>query len=167
MHVRNVLHAACWKYRTQKWRKKIPSGHRRKTISGYIFTTKACIDNRKKLVKHQYLSRSSHNMVNFGPLAAEICWRVWAPQQISTGFAFVTAPHSSSEHQPNFPTGRPSRWALVHILSIHLNYSQRGHAASQCKIHIHTFHFWEHIDISDVNTDRESLHCTQCTFALL
>ena len=26
-------------------------------------------------------------MVNFGPLAAEIGWRVWGPQQISTGFA--------------------------------------------------------------------------------
>jgi len=26
-------------------------------------------------------------MVNFGPLVAEICWRVWAFQQISTGFA--------------------------------------------------------------------------------
>jgi len=26
-------------------------------------------------------------MVNFGPLTAEIDWGVWAPQQISTGFA--------------------------------------------------------------------------------
>ena len=26
-------------------------------------------------------------MVNFRTLAAEICWRVWAPQQISVGFA--------------------------------------------------------------------------------
>jgi len=25
------------------------------TLSGYIFATKACIDNRKKLVKQQYL----------------------------------------------------------------------------------------------------------------
>ena len=28
-----------------------------------------------------------YNTVNFGPLTVEICWRVWAPQQISTGFA--------------------------------------------------------------------------------
>jgi len=27
-----------------------------------------------------------HNMVNFGPLTTEIVWRLWAPQQISTGF---------------------------------------------------------------------------------
>jgi len=26
-------------------------------------------------------------MVNFGPLTTEICWRVWAPQQISADFA--------------------------------------------------------------------------------
>jgi len=28
-----------------------------------------------------------HNMMNFGPLTAEIGWRVWGPQQISTGFS--------------------------------------------------------------------------------
>jgi len=26
-------------------------------------------------------------MAKFGQLAAEICWRVWGTQQISTGFA--------------------------------------------------------------------------------
>ena len=43
------------KYRTQKSRQKSPSGHHRTTSSGYIFATKAHIDNRKKLVKQQYL----------------------------------------------------------------------------------------------------------------
>jgi len=28
--------------------KKLPSGHHRTTLSGYIFTTKARIDNQKK-----------------------------------------------------------------------------------------------------------------------
>jgi len=55
MQVWNVLHAARWKYRTQKWCKKSPSAHHRTTSSGYIFSTKARIDNRKKLVKQQYL----------------------------------------------------------------------------------------------------------------
>jgi len=31
----------------------------------------------KKLVKQRYLPICSHNMLNFGPLAAEICWHVW------------------------------------------------------------------------------------------
>ena len=33
---------------------------------------KARINNREKLVKQQYLLHVSHNMVNFGPLAADI-----------------------------------------------------------------------------------------------
>jgi len=54
----------------------------------YIFATKACIDNRKKnLLNGSISSTSPHSMVNFGPLTAEIGWWVWAPQQISTGFA--------------------------------------------------------------------------------
>jgi len=59
MHVWNVLHAARWKYRTQKWRKKSPSAHHRTNSSGYIFASKACIDNRKKIVKQQYLLHMS------------------------------------------------------------------------------------------------------------
>jgi len=36
-------------------RKKSLSAHHRTNLSGYIFATKALIDNRKKLVKQQYL----------------------------------------------------------------------------------------------------------------
>ena len=59
MQVWNVLHAARWKYRTQKSRQKSPSRHHRTTLSCYIFATKARIDNRKKLVKHQYVLHMS------------------------------------------------------------------------------------------------------------
>ena len=45
------------------------------------------IDNGKKPVKQQYLLQMSNNMVNFGPLAAEIGPVVWGTQPISTGFA--------------------------------------------------------------------------------
>ena len=48
MQVKNVLHAARWKYRTQKLHKKSPSAHHHTTLSGYIFATKAHIDNWKK-----------------------------------------------------------------------------------------------------------------------
>jgi len=67
-----VLHGACCKYRTQKVVKKSPSGHHRSNLSGYIFTIKARIDNRKKLLSINNSSTRTHNMVNFGPLAAEI-----------------------------------------------------------------------------------------------
>jgi len=87
MHVWNLLHVARWKYRTQKWRKKSPSGHHPTTLSGYIFTTKACIDNQKKnLLSSNISSTCPHNMVNFGPLVAEICWRVWGTPANFNGF---------------------------------------------------------------------------------
>ena len=66
---------------------KLPSGHHRKTLLGYIFATKARIDNRKKLLSSNISSTCPHNMVNFGPLVAEIVSLVWAPQVTSTGFA--------------------------------------------------------------------------------
>ena len=47
----NVLRTARWKCRTQK----SPSGHHRTNLSSCIFATKACINNRQKLVKQQYL----------------------------------------------------------------------------------------------------------------
>jgi len=78
MQVWNVLHTAHWKYRTQKSCKKSPSGHHRTTLSGYTFATKACIHNRKKnLLSSNMSSRCPHNMVNFGPLTAEISSGVW------------------------------------------------------------------------------------------
>jgi len=59
MQVWNLLHAACWKHRMQKSRQKSPSGHHRTTLLGYIFATKAHINNRKKLVKQQYVLHMS------------------------------------------------------------------------------------------------------------
>ena len=83
----------------------------------------------KSLLSSNTSSTCPDNMVNFGPLTGEIGSGVWAPLQISTGFASrqrycITA--SSSGRQPNFAAlnrgrhlcsaGRPSRWALAHIL---------------------------------------------------
>jgi len=48
MQVWNLLHAARWKHRTQKSRKKSPSGHYRTTLSGYIFATKLYISTIRK-----------------------------------------------------------------------------------------------------------------------
>jgi len=68
-------------YRGQKVFKKSLYGHHRTTLSGYILATKARIDNRKKI------ATCFHNMVKFGPLAAEIGLVVWGTLQISMGFA--------------------------------------------------------------------------------
>jgi len=69
-------------------------------------------------------------MVNFGALAAEIGPVVWGTPANFNGFrvlaVYFTAWHSSIGRQPNFAalnrgrhlysSGRPSRWALAHIL---------------------------------------------------
>jgi len=116
----------CTRLAANTGRKKSPSWHHRTTLSGHIFATKACIDNRKKnLLSSNTSSTCPDNMVNFGPLTVR---EFGAPLQISTGFAswqcYCTA--SSSRRQPNFAAlnrghhlcsaGRPSCWALAHIL---------------------------------------------------
>ena len=49
----------CTRLAENTGRKKSPSGHHRATLSGYIFATKARIDNRKKLVKQPYVLHMS------------------------------------------------------------------------------------------------------------
>ena len=84
----------------------------------------------KKLLSSSISSTCPRNMVNIGPLAAEICWRVWGHpckfQRVSR-LCSVTARHSSIGHPPNFAAlnrgrhlcsaGRPSLWAFAHISS--------------------------------------------------
>ena len=59
----------------------------------------------KSLLNIDTSSTCPHNMVNFGLLTAEICWRVWGTpackfQRISR-VGSVIARHSSSGRQPN------------------------------------------------------------------
>jgi len=82
----------------------------------------------KQLLSSNMSPACPHNMVNFGPLTAEIGSGVWGTPANSNGFRvlqrYCTA--SSSGRQPNFAAlnrgrhlrseGRPSRWALAHIL---------------------------------------------------
>ena len=131
MQVWNLLHAARCKYRTQKSRQKSPSGHHRTTLSGYIFATKAHLDNRKKFFKQQYLP---HMSSQYGELRPTNGWDPFGSfghpskfQQVSH-FGSITARHSISGRQPNFAAlnrgrhlyspGRPSGWALAHISSL-------------------------------------------------
>ena len=92
MQVWNVLRSARWKCRTQNNAKKSPSGHNHTILSGYIFTIKARIDNRKKNLLSSNISPTCpENMVNFGPLAAKIRWRVWSTPANFSGFRVFAA----------------------------------------------------------------------------
>ena len=90
MHVWNVLHVARWKCRNQS-PKNAPSGHHRTTLSDDIFAAKACIDNRKNLLNSNTSSTCPDNTVNYGPLAAEICWWVWGTPENFNGFRVLAA----------------------------------------------------------------------------
>jgi len=60
-------------------------------MSGYIFATKARIDNRKNLLNSNASSTCPHNMVNFGLLAAEIGLLVWGTPANFNGFRLLAA----------------------------------------------------------------------------
>jgi len=69
-----------------------PPAHHRTTLSRYIFTMKACIDNREKsLLNISISSRCPHNMANFGPLTDEIGWRVWGTPANFNGFRVLAS----------------------------------------------------------------------------
>ena len=100
MQVWNVLHAARWKCRTQKSRQKSPAEHHRTNLSGYIFATKAGIDNRQKtclaaICPHGELRPTSgwDRLTSLGHPAKF--------QRLSS-LGNVTARESSSGRQPNF-----------------------------------------------------------------
>ena len=128
-----MLLAAHCKYRMQKSRQKSPSGHHRTTLSGYIFATK-----EKNLLRSNISSTWPYNMVNFGPLAAEIVSLLWGTPGNFNGFRVLAAllHGTSSGLQPNFAVlnrgrhlysaGRPSRWALAHISSLKHHGSFQG-----------------------------------------
>jgi len=88
MQVWNVLRAARWKCATQKIAKKMAiSCHHSTTLLGYMFANKVHIDNRgKNLLSSNISSTCPHNLVNFGPLTAEIDWRVWGTPSYFNGY---------------------------------------------------------------------------------
>jgi len=138
MQVWNVVHAARWKYRTQNVAKKSPSAHHRTTLSGYIFATKACIDNRKNLLNSDP-----------PPCVSTIWWTSAHWQLRSVGafgapskfqpvsrLCFITAPTSLNRGQQNLA------WCLdvCCLLDWYTIYTFLGALASwrnfaSCKIH--------------------------------
>jgi len=61
--------------------------HHRTTLSGCIFTTQTYIDNQKKNSLNSNISCTCpHNMVDFGPLMAEIGAGVWGTPANFNGF---------------------------------------------------------------------------------
>ena len=105
-----------------------PMHHKRLRFFGYTFGP----------LSSDMSSTCPHNMVNFGPLTAEIDPVVRGTHANFNGFRYCTA--SCSGRQPNFAAlnrgrhlcsaWRPSRWALTHILVIILFYKINCHCCS-------------------------------------
>jgi len=84
----------------------------------------------KKLLSINISSTFPHNMVNFGPLAAEIVSLVWGTPGNFNGFrVFAALLHGTlvvgvsqtvalARGRHLYSAGRPSRWALAHISSL-------------------------------------------------
>ena len=82
----------------------------------------------KNLLNSNISPTRSYNMVNFGPLAAEILWLIWGTPANFNGFRVLTALlHGTrvvgvsqfaalNRGRHLHSAGRPSRWALAHIL---------------------------------------------------
>ena len=113
-----MLHAARLKYRMQKVARKFASGHHRTTLSGYIFATKAGIDNRKKLVKQKYLL---HMSSQYGELWPTRGWDHFVSlghpskfQQVSR-LGFITAVTSLNEANQTWHNVWPSPGLVRYI----------------------------------------------------
>jgi len=70
--------------RKSEWRKKSLSAQICRAISSQLRHVSTI---RKNLLNSNISSTCPHNMVNFGPLAVEICWRVWGTPANFNGFA--------------------------------------------------------------------------------
>ena len=71
--------------------KNSPSAHHPTTLSRYIFAIKVHIGNWKKILNSNISPTRPHNMMNFGPLVAEICLRVRGTPANFNGFRFLAA----------------------------------------------------------------------------
>jgi len=88
MQVWNVLHAARWKYRTQKMAKNSPSEQYRTICRAVSSHLRHCVDNWK-LLNNNISSTCPHNMKNLGPPTAAICWPVWGTPANFNGFSIL------------------------------------------------------------------------------
>ena len=130
-----MLHAARWKCRTQKIAKNSPSAHHRTTLSKISSQLRHVSTIGKKLLNSNISSTCRHNKVNFGPLTAEIGWRVFRSpilaalaycttlqQRVSAKLCGVVQGMELQNFRRGrhlYSAGRPSRWASVHILVHH------------------------------------------------
>ena len=126
-----MLHAARWKYGTQKKSPKIAIWAPSHNFVGlYLHNYCTYRQSEKNLLSSNISSTCPHNMVNFGPLASEIISLVWGTPANFNGFRLLaallhgtlvvgvsqTAAFNRGRHL--YSAERPSRWTFAHISSL-------------------------------------------------
>jgi len=61
------------------------------SVGPYLRQLRHILTIGKKLLNSNISSTCPHNMVNYGPLTAEICWRVWGTPANFNGFRLLAA----------------------------------------------------------------------------
>jgi len=91
MQVWNLLHAARW----NTGRKKVAKNRHFGAIAQICRAVSSHLRHistiGKKLLNSNTFSTCPHNMMNFGLLTADICWRVWGSPANFNGFRFLAA----------------------------------------------------------------------------
>ena len=130
MQVWNVLHAARWKYRTQKSPKIAIWAPSHNFVGLYLRNWGTYRQTEKNLLSSNMFSRCPPQYGELRPSNGWVRFVTLGHPQISTGFASWQRYWAacSSGRQPNFTAlirghhlcsaGRPSRWALTHISSL-------------------------------------------------
>jgi len=113
-----------------------PLADHRTTLSesGYIFATKARIDNREILLNSNFSPTCLYNMVNFGLLAAETVSLVWGTRANFNGFRVL-----ASLQRLNSPEANQTLhdvWQSPGLLHhIHFRWLLPRRNFTTCKIH--------------------------------
>jgi len=136
-----VLHAARWKYTTQKNRQKFAIWAPSHNFIRLSLRIKACIDNRKELPNNNISSTCPHNMVNVGPLTAEIGSPAWGTPANFNGFRVLPSllqRRRSLQANQTLHDAWPSP-ALIHYIIINM-------------------HFWRHLPLTEFCPVQNSLY---------
>jgi len=89
MHVWNVLHAARWNIGRKSYAKNRHQCTIAQLYVGLYLRNLGIYRQSEKVLNGNISSTCRHNMVNFGPLTAEICWRVWGTPTNFNGFRIL------------------------------------------------------------------------------
>ena len=91
MQVWNVLHAARWKYRTQKIAKNSICAPSHNFVGPYLRDEGTHWQSEKNFLSSDMSSTCPRNIANFGPLTAEINSVIWGTPPNVNGFCVLAA----------------------------------------------------------------------------